>query len=127
MQEKSFKNKEVGHRGEELACEYLTERDFRVLDRNFRGAGCEIDIVAMKGGELHFIEVKTRSGSLYGSPFDSVTRQKQARIRRAAEVWLIKSKGRFKCGSLPPCYFGVIGVDLSADAPQIEFVQDAFI
>lgn len=110
-----------------MACGYLTERGFRIVDRNFRGAGGELDIVAMRDGELHFIEVKSRTGDAFGSPLESVTERKKARIRRAAELWLVKSRYSFKYNTVPPCYFSVIGIDFTSDTPEIEFVQDAFI
>jgi putative endonuclease len=127
VQEKSFKNKEVGDRGERIACDYLRERGFRIIDRNFSGVGGEIDIVAERAGEIHFIEVKTRTHEGRGSPLDSVTREKQRRIRRAAELWLNTPRNDFNSNDIPPCFFSVIGIDLAGEWPEIEFVEDAFV
>lgn len=127
VQEKSFKNKEVGDRGEEIACDFLTERGFRILERNFSGAGGEVDIVAEKDGEVHFIEVKARSHESHGSPLEAVTERKQERIRRAARLWLIIPRDGFNSDDLPPCYFSVIGIDFTGEWPDIEFIEDAFV
>ena len=48
----------------------------------------EIDIIAIKDGILHFVEVKTRNGDQYGYPSEAVTPTKQLRIKRAAEQYL---------------------------------------
>jgi putative endonuclease len=126
VQEKSFKNKELGDRGEEIACDFLTERGFRILERNFCGAGGEVDIVAERDGEVHFIEVKTRSDESHGSPLEAVTARKQDRIRRAASLWLETPRYDFKRNDVPPCIFSVIGIDLAKEWPDIEFIEDAF-
>lgn len=127
VQEKSFKNKELGDRGEAIACDFLVERGFRIIDRNFSGVGGEVDIVAEHDGEIHFIEVKTRSHGGRGSPLEAVTEKKRHRIRKAAELWLVKSRYSFKYVNVPPCYFSVIGVDLESEWPKIEFIEDAFV
>jgi putative endonuclease len=127
VQEKSFKNKELGDRGEAIACDFLTERGFRILECNFSGAGGEIDIVAEREGEIHFIEVKTRSHESHGSPLESVTERKQDRIRRAARLWLEIPRKNFNSDELPPCYFSVIGIDFAGEWPDIEFLEDAFV
>ena len=127
VQEKSFKNKEVGDRGEEIACDFLTERGFRILERNFSAAEGEVDIVAEKDGEVHFIEVKTRSHESHGSPLEAVTARKQERIRKAARLWLAIPRDDFNRDDLPVCYFSVIGIDLAREWPDIEFIEDAFV
>ena len=127
VQEKSFKNKEVGDRGEEIACDFLTERGFRILERNFSGAGGEVDIVAEKDGEVHFIEVKARSHESHGSPLEAVTEGKQDRIRRAARLWLATPRDNIKGKDIAPCFFSVIGIDLAGEWPDIEFIEDAFV
>jgi putative endonuclease len=79
----------LGRRGEEAAVEYLESAGLRILDRNWRCAEGEIDIVAAERQVLVICEVKTRSGAQYGSPLEAVTRRKQARLRRLAIRWLV--------------------------------------
>jgi putative endonuclease len=79
----------LGRRGELLAVQYLERAGFRILDRNWRCAEGELDIVAAERRVLVVCEVKTRSGDRYGSPLDAITRAKQSRLRRLAIRWLV--------------------------------------
>ena len=79
----------LGKTGEQLAAEYLERAGMRILDRNYRCAEGEIDIVAADRRVLVACEVKTRSGVGYGVPLESVSRRKLARIRRLAVRWVI--------------------------------------
>ncbi len=84
----------LGRRGEQLAAEYLLSSGFQILDRNFRCAEGEIDIVAADRRDLVVCEVKTRSDVRYGTPAEAVTRQKLRRLRHLAAVWA-SSQGWF--------------------------------
>ncbi|HEX9517532.1 MAG TPA: YraN family protein [Streptosporangiaceae bacterium] len=77
----------LGRQGEQLAAEYLQKAGFRILDRNYRCADGEIDIVAADRRKLVACEVKTRSGVRYGTPVEAVTRPKLRRLRRLAVHW----------------------------------------
>ena len=78
----------LGREGEQAAADYLGRAGFRVLDRNWRCAEGEIDIVAVERHALVVCEVKTRSGTRYGPPLEAVTRAKRRRLRRLAACWL---------------------------------------
>ncbi|HUY49126.1 MAG TPA: YraN family protein [Streptosporangiaceae bacterium] len=78
----------LGRRGEQLAAEYLQRAGMRILDRNWRCAEGEIDIVAAERRALVVCEVKTRSGTRYGSPLEAISRNKRIRLRRLAVRWL---------------------------------------
>lgn len=78
----------LGRQGEQLAAEFLGQAGLVILDRNWRCSQGEIDIVASDGGALVICEVKTRSGVRFGTPLESVTRQKAWRQRRLAVLWL---------------------------------------
>jgi putative endonuclease len=80
---------ELGRRGEQAAVEYLENAGLRILDRNWRCAEGEIDIVAAERQVLVICEVKTRSGTRYGSPLEAISRSKRARLRRLAIRWLV--------------------------------------
>jgi putative endonuclease len=79
----------LGRQGEQAAVDYLERAGLRVLDRNWRCAEGEIDIVAAERGVLVICEVKTRSGTRFGSPLEAITRNKRARLRRLAIRWLV--------------------------------------
>ena len=78
----------LGRYGEELAARYLTEQGLRVLDRNWRCAHGEIDLVARDGDCLVFCEVKTRRTERFGGAVEAVDRRKLARLRRLVAAWL---------------------------------------
>lgn len=78
---------ELGRRGEKLAAEHLTANGLTVVDRNWRCAQGEIDLVAVDAGELVFVEVKTRSSIAFGHPLEAITVQKLSRLRRLAAAW----------------------------------------
>jgi len=77
-----------GTAGEAAAARYLIERGYHVLERNFRCRGGEIDVIALDGGTLVFVEVKLRRTLARGTPLEAVTAVKQARVRKAAQQYL---------------------------------------
>jgi putative endonuclease len=79
---------ELGRAGEQVAAEYLERAGLRILDRNWRCADGEIDIVAAERRVLVVCEVKTRSGTVFGTPLEAISRHKRARLRRLAVQWL---------------------------------------
>ncbi|MBQ7686758.1 MAG: YraN family protein [Bacteroidaceae bacterium] len=77
---------DLGQNGEELAADYLMKQGYRILHRNWNlHKGCELDIVATKDNQLHFIEVKTRSrvSDVYGRPEQAINDAKLRNIVRA--------------------------------------------
>lgn len=121
--------KSVGDRGEALAAAFLEERGYRVLERNYRYERAEVDLVCFlpaddyeAGGQLVFVEVKTRTGVGFGAPEDAVTPEKQRQLRKAAEAYLHERRLE---GS--PARFDVVAVVLhGAGEPAIEHFPDAF-
>ncbi|MCB7137685.1 YraN family protein [Cellulosimicrobium marinum] len=78
----------VGRYGEKVAATHLVEAGWTVLERNWRGTGGELDVVALDGDVLVAVEVKTRRGTGYGHPAEAVTARKLARLRRLTGEWL---------------------------------------
>ena len=78
---------EVGRRGEQVAVDHLTERGYRVLDRNWRCPIGELDIVALDGPELVVVEVKARRSLAFGDPLEAVTDAKLTRLCLLAGAW----------------------------------------
>ncbi|SMX82407.1 putative endonuclease [Brevibacterium linens] len=85
---KGRRKQALGSRGEDLAVAFLEDAGLVVLERNFRCARGELDIIARDGDTAVFVEVKTRRTALLGSPLEAVTRPKLARIRTLAGIWL---------------------------------------
>ena len=77
-----------GREGEALAATYLEEKGFAILHRNWRSSYYEIDLIAIKEGRLHFVEVKARSSKKWGLPEDAVTKTKFNRLLQAADEFL---------------------------------------
>ena len=116
---KEAKNRrKVGEEYEGRAADFLEKQGLRILERNFRCRQGEIDLIARDGRYLVFVEVKYRSGKGQGSGLEAVGRQKQHRIIRAAELFLIKNRLSVDT----PCRFDVIAVDQG----EIHWVPDAF-
>lgn len=77
-----------GLRGERVAERMLTMKGCRILARRWSCRYGEIDLIAMDGDEVVFVEVKARTGSTFGRPESGVGYRKRVRLRRAAFVWL---------------------------------------
>ena len=115
-------NLSLGTQGEEIAVAFLEGRKFKVLERNFRCKGGEVDIVARDGRTLVFIEVKTRRTLEFGPPQAAVTPFKQRQISKAALTWLVKNRL-----TEAPARFDVVAVLLrDGAAPFIEHIPNAF-
>lgn len=78
----------VGAYGERVAAHYLAARGLEILDRNWRCADGEVDLVLRDGDQVVFCEVKTRRGTAFGSPAESVVPRKVRRLRRLATLWM---------------------------------------
>lgn len=76
--------KQIGNIGEDIAERYLKKRLWRILSRNYKAHGGEIDIIAYRFGVLVYFEVKARSNDSFGKPSDAVDNEKVERIRHTA-------------------------------------------
>jgi len=86
--------KTIGQSGEEAAVAFLKKKGFRIMETNYRVAGAEVDIIALTGRILCFIEVKTRKSSDFGLPEAFVTPAKQRKIIRAAKFFSTRKANR---------------------------------
>ena len=111
----------IGHQGERIAADYLRERGYHVLERNFRCPGGEVDLIALDGSTLVFVEVKLRRSLSRGSPFEAVTALKQGRVRKAAQVYLSYSGRVFH-----RIRFDVIALVRSKGQTDITHLQSSF-
>ena len=104
---------------ETRACDYLTGRGLRLLARNVRLCGGEIDLIMAddRRGEVVFIEVRARANTRFGGAAASIGWHKRQRIRRAAAAWM----QRWRAGA-PPCRFDVVAID----ADRLTWLPSAF-
>jgi putative endonuclease len=82
----------IGASGEDIATEYVQKQGYTVLERNFRCKLGEIDIIAKDGAQMVFVEVKTRTSSLFGTPLEAITRKKLLSLVKSAEYYLLTNK-----------------------------------
>jgi putative endonuclease len=73
---------------ERRAARWYRLRGWRILGANVWAGGNEVDLIARRGRELRFVEVKEKTGRAFGEPAEMVGAEKQRRVRRAAELWL---------------------------------------
>lgn len=111
----------LGKRGEDIAAEYLAERHYEILQRNFRYRRREIDIVARKNGVLVFVEVKTRASVAFGEPEEAVDVRKRQILKRVAAAYLSRY-GRNDC----PCRFDIVGVLIRNGGWSVRHTEDIF-
>lgn len=124
---KSF-NKVYGSVGERLACEYLEEQGYKIVEKNYKNFFGEIDIICTKneGQEIKyiFVEVKYRNSKKFGLPREAVTKSKQLNIKKVATSYL-KFKGLFdKVFVRFDCVEILCGVSL--EDSKIEHIENAF-
>ncbi|HUR52253.1 MAG TPA: YraN family protein [Mycobacteriales bacterium] len=112
----------LGRWGEELAVQHLRQQGFEVLDRNWRRREGELDVVAVDGRSLVFVEVKARSGLAFGEPAEAVSRTKARRIHGLARQWLSEHR--------PPgeweLRFDVVSVLRTTGLPEVSHLRGAF-
>jgi putative endonuclease len=114
-----MKHHDLGQQGEEIACAFLLQKGYHILEKNWRYRKLEIDLIADDGRELVFVEVKLRSADEYGSPRDFVGRTKQLNLIKAADAYLEKMEIDKNSR------FDIIGISLGNQL-EIEHIIDAF-
>lgn len=111
----------LGEIGENLACAELERRGYAIAARRYRCRSGEIDIIALDGPTVVFVEVKTRAGAGYGSGADAVTWTKRRRLVATAHDFLIRQRLADR-----PCRFDVVAIALDAAGPTVEVYTNAF-
>jgi len=112
----------LGRRGEDAACDFLSRQGFTIVERNWRSRAGEIDAIAVKGGLMVFVEVKSRKSMAFGEPEESVTPRKAGRIRRLAGEYLSSHRCQAEVR------FDVISVmmDARGEPVGLRHIPDAF-
>ncbi len=110
----------LGRSGESLAAEYLENRGYTVLDRNWRCGHKELDLVARNGNTLVVVEVKTRSDSRFGNPEDAVDERKIMRTVMAADAYV-----RLKRIDLD-VRFDIVAITEDGGQVSVQHIEDAF-
>ena len=118
----SVKNtKALGDIGEQKAARFLVTKNYEILDRNYRWARGEIDIVAKKDGRLIFVEVKTARGEAFGTPESWVDERKQRQLGQVAQRYLQENNIEDM-----DCQFDVVAVSVVGPRWKINHIENAF-
>lgn len=85
-------SRQIGDASESIAAMALRERGHKIIERNWKTKLCEIDIVSMMGDRVYFTEVKHRRKDTAGDGVAAITNKKLDRMKRAAELYILKNK-----------------------------------
>lgn len=114
--------KSLGGTGEDLAAGHLGDLGYRVLARNYRGAGGELDLVCRDGDTVVFVEVKARSSSRYGGAAWAVPPAKRQQVAKVARHYLVANG----LDGTVACRFDVVLVDAGVEPFKVTHIPDAF-
>lgn len=117
-------NKKTGDLGENIAAQFLEDKGYRIIQKNFRYSTFgEIDIIAMQNEYLVFIEVKTYKTEEFGEPLLLVNKKKQEKIRKLAQIFMLQKKI-----TDTDCRFDVIGIKIGKgdSGNLINHIDNAF-
>ncbi len=121
---KGFFNKMQGRLGEDAAAEYLKSNGYKILKCNYKNKMGEIDIIASKGEDLVFVEVKTRSSAEFGTPAQAVTYYKKQRIINSAKWYMMTNPSDFNIRFDIIEVFGIFTGD-SFEVENINHIEQA--
>lgn len=109
-----------GALGEQAAVDYLRQNGFMIVERNYRIGKSEVDIIASRYDELHFVEVKTRKYGSMTAPEEAINEQKLRALRRAASAYMAMHRS-----PLEP-RFSLVAVEMVGDRVEaLRFIDDA--
>ena len=112
----------LGKLGEDLAVNALSADGYKIVERNAKIYKREVDVIAVDGDLLVFIEVKARSDHSFGKPLEAIDNKRQARLRKAAQLYIMRKK--LKSTSVR---FDVVTVDFTNNPKgEVEIVKNAF-
>jgi putative endonuclease len=114
------RRKQTGRQGEEIAADYLTDRGYKILQRNWCCSTGELDIVAEDSDTLVFVEVRTRRGERFGTAEESITSTKQARLVELAQTYLQEVTPPHQSWRID-----VVAVQLGPGLPRVNHIENA--
>jgi putative endonuclease len=112
---------ELGRAGEAAAEKFLRRQRYAILARNYRCPFGEVDLVALDGRVVVFVEVRSRAGTEFGGPLESINRRKQEQVIKAALHFLSRHHLHAR-----EARFDVIGIKWEGKEPEIEHLKNAF-
>jgi putative endonuclease len=118
---KDMRRIRMGKLGEDLAVAYLQKAGYRILAQNYRCLYGEVDIIALDGDFIVFIEVKSRKSERFGQPQEAVGLEKQKKLSRISLHYLQQKRLENRNAR-----FDVMAVKLLPDGTRIELIRNAF-
>lgn len=113
--------RQVGQHAEQLAEQYLIQRGLRLVERNYRCRGGEIDLIMTESDTLVFVEVRYRKHQTFGGAAASVDQRKQQRLLLAANHYLQRSKAMDRL-----CRFDIVAISPAMDGQnQVQWISNA--
>jgi putative endonuclease len=111
----------LGKEGERIAERFLKTKGYKLVERNYRCAAGELDLIVLDQRVIVFVEVKTRTGMGYGTALEAVEARKQRKMIYAAQFFLNAKKLTQR-----EARFDVIGISWPGTEPQVEHIENAF-
>jgi putative endonuclease len=111
----------LGREGERIAERFLKTKGYKLVERNYRCAAGELDLIVLDQRVIVFVEVKTRTGMGYGTALEAVEARKQRKMIYAAQFFLNAKKLTQR-----EARFDVIGISWPGTEPQVEHIENAF-
>ena len=111
----------LGKEGERIAERFLKKKGYKLVERNYRCAAGEIDLILLDRRVIVFVEVKTRTGHGFGTPLEAVEFRKQRKMIHAAQYFL-SAKGLHQ----REARFDVVGISWRQSEPLVEHIENAF-
>ena len=113
--------REIGRAAEKAAFKALKRARYRILARNRRTRRGELDAVCFEGGQIVFVEIRSRTGSSGGGAIEAFGPRKRRQVVRAAAEYMAEKRVEEES-----VRFDVVAVDASAEPPSCEIIRDAF-
>lgn len=114
------KHHHTGQKGEEIARDYLMSHGYQILETNWRFSKAEVDLIAMDGDVMVFVEVKTRSGEHFGFPEQFVSARKEQLMMDAAAVYTSRVGHEWEIR------FDIISIITKGNYYELTHIKDAF-
>lgn len=114
------RNSDFGKEAEQMAADFLVDNSHKIMERNFRYLNAEVDIISLRDGILHIVEVKARSYTHYGEPQDFVNTQKIKLLIKVANYYVEKNDLNVEV------QFDIISIVKHQGSVAINYIEDAF-
>jgi len=112
--------KQTGQQGEDIAASYFVEKGYKIIERNWRCSVGELDIIIEKDNTLIFVEVRTRKSHRFGTPEESITPAKQARLIELAHTYLQETENPDRSWRID-----VAAIEFGPGLPKINHIENA--